>query len=142
MRRSPMVAIVALLLLVVAGGGIATAHQGRGRGGDTKQVELRVRVSPAKQGHSLRIKVKAKHAPRHTELTGVATVHFVSGDVTTDLADKGHGRQLRVRVPVAADETPGPITVDVIVTLDGVVQPTVTADTEVVVPDEDEREDD
>jgi hypothetical protein len=145
MRRTPFIALVALLLLVVAGGGIASARHGGSSGssgsGSQKQVELRYRASKAVQGYTLKVRVKAKHAERDA-LTGEAVIHFASGDVTVQLQPKSHGRQLRVRVPVAADEALGPITVDVTVTLGGVAQAPVTLDTVVIAPDEDESEDD
>lgn len=141
MRRSSLVAILALLLLAVAGGGIVSAHGGSnsgsghsGSGGGQHQVELRVRASKAEQGESLKIRVKARHADRDTVLTGQAVVHFASGDVVVALDAHGHGRQLRARVPVAADEALGSITVDVTVTIDGVEQPMVTLTTMVKPP--------
>lgn len=136
MRRSSLVAILALLLLAVAGGGIVSAHGGSNSGssGGDHKVELRVRASKAEQGESLKVRVKARHADRDTVLTGQAVVHFASGDVVVSLDAHGHGRQLRARVPVAADEALGPITVDVTVTIDGVEQPLATVTTMVAPP--------
>ena len=140
MRRTSLVAIVALLLLTIAGGGIAAAHGGSGSGsggGDSKPIELRVRASKAEQGETLRVRAKVRRADHDSAIAAQAVIHFASGDVTVDLVRKGHSRELKVRVPVLADEALGPVAVDVTVTVDGVVLPMVTVTGEVVVPDDD-----
>lgn len=140
MRRSSFVAIIALLLLTLAGGSVATAQHGSGSGGSgsgggSKTVELRIRASAkAQQGHTLRIRAKARHADHGSAISAQAVVHFASGDVTVDLIRHGHSRELKVRVPVAADEALGPITIDVIVTIDSVAWPMATVDSTIVPP--------
>jgi hypothetical protein len=160
MRRSSVIAAIALLVLALAGGGIASAHQGPWPDHPVPQhqaVSFDAHAGPAVQGRWLQIVGQARHVGSGVAVTAQAVVHLASGDVTVDLvpcsrgkgphgsalhlAGHGHhrhdhrGQVLKARVPVSATETPGPITVVVTFSLDGVAQqPSITLDSEVVAP--------
>ena len=90
------------------------------------------RANHATQGETLKVKAKVKHADRSSTFAATAVVHFASGDVTATLKRNGHSYTARVRVPVAADEALGPVSVDVtieygattqVLTVEGTIEP-------------------
>ena len=82
-----------------------------------------------------------KHPLKRTSFSATAVVHFASGDVSVDLRRAGRSFVARVRVPVAADEALGPVSVDVTITYGETVQ-MLTIEGVIVAPDVEDVEDD
>lgn len=162
MRRSSLIAVVAVLAIGLAGGGVASAHKGGSEPGHHQGqrnhvMSFRAHASPsAEQGGTLKVVAKVRHAPKTAVVTAKATVNFASAPVTVDLvlcgrghthlkvAGKGHGagghhhrhgNVFKVRVPVLETEALGPVTIDVVFTVDGVEQAPIQVTTEIVAPE-------
>jgi len=120
MKRFLSIALTAFVAVGLFGGSVATAHSSKpahhGSDSSVHAATFRVRASSAEQGEAMSVSVKVKHPTRGTAFSATAVVHFASGDVTVTLMPKGHSFNARVRVPVSATETVGPVNVDVTVT--------------------------
>lgn len=122
MRRIGIVAVLGLSLVTLVAPGVSARRGGpgdggRGRGGAA--LPLRAWAGSADQGGTLRIaaSVRGRRHTCATTLTVSAVLQFATGDVSTDLAPRRHrSRTFQGSVPVAMDETPGPVNVDVTAT--------------------------
>jgi hypothetical protein len=136
MRRLGFVA-VASLALVALGAPVVDARQGHGQ--QPKTATFVAKTNTATQGGNLRIIAKVKHPARGASFSASATVHFASGDVTVTLNRRGKSFVAGGKAPVAADETPGAVPVDVTITYDDSDQEVETEGT--VEADEDDGDD-
>src|SRR4051812_11206740 len=117
MREMHRKLAIGLALLMVFSFGAATfarnAHAGT-HGQKTPVVV--VRAGTGEQGGTLHVQARVKWGKHPSDFSASATVHFASGDVSMDLTRHGKSFGAGANVPVAADETLGPVTVDFVVT--------------------------
>ena len=125
MRRLGFLAITVLAFVGLFG---ATALAAR------PDASFAARANHAEQGGSLHVGASVRHGDHHSAFSASAVVHFASGDVTIDLTRNGRSLTARGRVPVAADEALGPVSVDVTITY-GLTSQLVTATGMIVLPD-------
>ena len=92
------------------------------------------RANHAAQGGSLLVTARVNHAVRTSTFSASAVVHFASGDVTVTLERHGHSFSAGGRVTVAANETLGPLAVDVTI-LYGATTQVLTVHGTIVPPD-------
>jgi hypothetical protein len=130
MKRIGILAVVVLSLVAIFG---STALAAR------PAASFVARAGTAEQGGSLHVRAKVKHAVRTNTFSASAVVHFASGDVSVTLKRHGRSYTANGRVPVAADETLGPVSVDVTIEYGGTTQTLTVEGT--IVPPEDEDED-
>jgi hypothetical protein len=72
-----------------------------------------VKAGKSKPGGNIELSVKGKSSVKNAKFTATATIHFASGDVTTELLRKGRSYEARARVRVGAGEVPGDVGVDI-----------------------------
>lgn len=122
MKRLGILAVLTLAFVAAFG---ATAFA-------AKPASFAARANHAEQGGSLHVTAKVKHADRTSTFSASAIVHFASGDVSVTLKRHGHSYTAAGRAPVAADETVGPVSVDVtinygattqVLTVQGTIEP-------------------
>lgn len=123
MKRLAALAIVTLACLAIFGSTVLAARPA---------TSFAARANHAAQGGSLHVTAKVKHPVRGTSFSASAVVHFASGDVNVTLKNHGHSFNAGGRAAVAADETVGPVAVDITIvygattqtlTVQGTVQP-------------------
>jgi len=142
MRKLGVIVLLSLSLIALMAPAVQAKHSGHGSSTKSaKTATFVARSNSGEQGGNLQVRAKAKHAAKGATFTATAVVHFASGDVTVTLAQHGKSFNASTKVPVAADEALGPVTVDVAVTYNG-TDTTVTATGTVVAPDEDEDDTD
>ena len=124
MRRTGIIAIIALLLVALVGSGVAARP-------DTT---FRARAGVGEQGHRMLVKAKVLHRVKGTSFSASAVIDFASGPVTVELKRAGKSYVARLRVPVAADEAIGDVPVAVTITYGGVAQPVIQVMGEVIAP--------
>lgn len=104
MKRLGILAVVALACVAIFG---STALAAR------PAASFAARVSDAAQGGAMRIRAKVTHPDHTSRFSASAVVHFASGDVRVTLKRHGRPYTAGARVAVAADESLGPVSVDV-----------------------------
>jgi hypothetical protein len=112
MRRLAIVAVMSLALVAL----IATSVSAR------PAPSFTARANHAEQGGQLRVAARVKHSTRVATFSANAVVHFALGDVAVSLTRHGKSFNASAQVAVAADETLGPVAVDVTLTYNGVDQ--------------------
>jgi hypothetical protein len=118
MRRIGFIFVSALALVALAVPAV-DAHKGSHNTTHVKTATFSARANHADQGGSLKVVAKVKHATKGAAFSATATVHFASGDQTVTLTRHGKSFNASARVPVASDETPGTVPVDVTFEYDG-----------------------
>lgn len=125
MHRVGIVAVLSLALVAIVAPGVSASQN--------QTASFQAKANHATQGGSMLVLAKVKHATRGSTFSASAVVHFASGHVVVvDLNQRGRSFVARVRVPVAADEALGPVSIDVTITYNGV--PEEVATTGVVEP--------
>lgn len=99
------------------------------------------KASAAEPGGAIHLIAKAKHATRGADFSATATVYFESGPVIVELTRRGKSFVAGGKVAVPADQPLGAVAVDVTityggVTYDGVTNPSLTFDAQIVSDDD------
>jgi hypothetical protein len=126
MRRSTLSALLGILLVVVASTSVMAARPA---------TSFLARAGVAEQGERLHVMAKVKHPVRGTTYRASAVVHFPSGDLSVELRRAGKSFVAHAKVPVGAEETLGPVGIDVTITYGGAPQLVSTEGTVVPAPD-------
>lgn len=124
MRRTGIIAVIALLLVALVGSSVAARP-------DTS---FRARAGVGEQGGTMLVKAKVLHRVKGTSFSASAVVKFASGTAKVDLKRVGKSYVARLRVPVLVDEAIGDVPVDVTITYGGVPQPVIQVMGEVIAP--------
>ena len=142
MRKLGVIVLLSMSLIALMAPAVQAKHSGHGSSGKSaKTATFAARSNAGEQGGNLQVRAMVKHPARGATFTATAVVHFASGDVAVTLSRHGKSFNASAKVPVAADEALGPVTVDVTVTYNG-TDAGVQATGKVVPADEDEDDTD